>query len=85
MRYSVRQSRQCKINNKMGRTIRREGNDRETEFSQLQRLCGKFDRRRNAQTRGEVHQTDLRGYVHTGHIKHLFIRISSRIYVTDVA
>jgi len=43
----------CKINNKMGRTVRREGNDRETEFSQ-QRLCGKFDRLRNVQTRSEV-------------------------------
>jgi len=29
---------------------------RETEFSQPQYLCGKFDRRRNAQTRGKVQQ-----------------------------
>jgi len=33
-------------------TVQRGGNDRETEFSQ--RLCEKFDRRRNAQIRGEV-------------------------------
>jgi len=61
----------CKINNKMGRTVRREGNDRETEFSQ-QRLCGKFDRLRNAQTRSEVkpiyvHMTNIR------HIRNLFV------------
>jgi len=48
-------------------------------FHGHQRLCGKFDRRRNAQTRGEVQQADLRMYVHTGYIKSLFVRISPRV------
>ena len=69
----------------MGQTIRRGGNDRETEFSQPQCLCGKFDRRRNAQTRGKVQQADLRGYVHTRHIESLLVRISSRVYVIDIS
>ena len=30
------------------------GNDRETKFSQPLRLCGKFYRYRNAQTRDEI-------------------------------
>jgi len=30
---------------------------------QPQCLCRKFDRRRNAQARGEIRQADLRGYV----------------------
>ena len=62
----------------MGRTIRRGGNDRETEFSQPQRLCGKFDRHRTVQTRDEVQQAELRGYVHIRHIESLLVRISSR-------
>ena len=51
--------------------VRRGGNDREIEFSQPQCLCGKFDRRQNAQTRGKVQQVDLRGYVHTRYIESL--------------
>jgi len=39
-------------------------------------LCGKFDRRRNAQTRDKIRQADLRGYVHTRHIESLLVRIS---------
>jgi len=71
----------------MGRTIRRGGNDHETEFSQPQCLCRKFDRRRNAQIRGKVRQADLREYVHTRHIENLLVnlRISLRIHVTDVS
>jgi len=36
-------------------------------------ICGKFDRRRNAQTRNKVRQADLRGYVHTRHIESLLV------------
>jgi len=64
---------------------RRGGNDRETKFSQPQCLCGKFDRRRNAQTRGKVQQVDLRGYVHTRHIESLLVRILLRVHVIDVS
>jgi len=54
----------------MGRTIQR--NDREIEFLQLQRLCGKLDRRRNAQNRGKVRQADLRICI----LESLLVRIS---------
>jgi len=74
-----------KINNKMRRMVRRGDNDRETEFLQPQRLCGKFDRRRNAQTQDEVRQADLCEYVHTRHIESLLVQISSRVYVIDVS
>jgi len=57
----------------MGRIVWHGGNDRETEFSQRQCLCGKFERRRNAQIRDKVRQADLRGYVHIRHIESLLI------------
>jgi len=79
------QSLWYKINNKMGRTVRRGGNDYEIEFSQSQCLCGKFNRRWNVQIRGKVQQADLRGYVHTRHIENLLIRISPRVHVTNVS
>jgi len=51
---------------------------------QPQRLCGKFDRCQNAQTRDEVEQADLCVYVHIGHMRSLFIRISPRVHITDI-
>ena len=48
-------------------------------------VCGKFDRRQNAQTQGKVRQADLRRYVHTRHIESLLVQISPRVHVTDVS
>jgi len=66
-------------------TAIRRGSKFETEFPQPQRLCRKFDRRRNAQIRGEVQQTDLRRYVNTRYIENLLVQILPRVHVTDVS
>ncbi|KYN27574.1 hypothetical protein ALC57_03033 [Trachymyrmex cornetzi] len=82
---NVRNHVDVKLLTKWDRRYGAETNNRETEFPQPQHLCGKFDRRRTAQTRGEVRQADLRGYVYTRYIESLFVRISLRVHVTDVS
>jgi len=66
----------------MGRTVRRGGNDRETEFSQPQCLCENLIA---VEMRKLEVKFDLCGYMHIRHIESLLVRISLRIHVTDVS